>query len=188
MIGKAGSGKDTVGNYLIQNCDFLKLSLAGPLKECVKALFMLDDHTVYNREAREFPLKDFPKWSVRKLLQFVGTELFRDHFDKDIWVKLLIKQVRESEIKRIVVTDVRFPNEIDGIRKMSESEGFNVKFIKVVRDGQIGLDVGLSNHASEKYDLDGDYLIDNNDTINTLHREVDRIMTKIYEERFHGHV
>lgn len=181
IIGKAGAGKDTIGEFLIEHYAFKNISLADRLKACVQVMFMVDDYTMHNRDAREKPLKDFPEWSVRKLLQFVGTELFRNNFDQDIWVKLLKKQIRESESNLIVVTDVRFPNEIEGIMEMSNSEDVEVYFIKVFRDGKDGHDVGIDNHASEKYDLDGDYIINNNGTILELYDKVSRIINSIYK-------
>lgn len=178
MVGKAGTGKDTVGDYLIENYGFEKKSLAGPLKDCVQAMFMIDDHTMYDREARELPLEDFPDWSVRKLLQFVGTELFRTHFDKDVWVKLLRKQIRESNSDRIVVTDVRFPNEQDGLADVEA----NLVFVKVLRKGCEGSNVGLGNHASEMYDLEGEYVLDNHTTLENLYRQVDCIMKELIKD------
>lgn len=181
IIGKAGSGKDTIGDFLVDRYAFKKFSLADRLKACVQVMFMLDDCTMHSREAREKPLKDFPEWSVRKLLQFIGTELFRNNFDQDIWVKLLKKQIRESEANLIVVTDVRFPNEIEGIMEMSNSEDFKVCFIKVFREGKDGYNVGIANHASEKYDLEGDYMINNNGTILELYDKVSSIINSVYK-------
>jgi hypothetical protein len=183
MIGKAGSGKDTVGDYLVEEFGFFRSSLAAPLKACIKTMFMLDHHTVYDREARELPLDDFPDWSVRKLLQFVGTELFRNNFDQDVWVKLLKRQIRQCDLSRVVVTDVRFPNELNGIKKMEETDNVDVKFIKVIRNGVVGVDVGIKNHESEAHDLIGDFIIENNGTIDDLKRETERIMKTICENR-----
>ena len=56
IIGKAGSGKDTFGDYVVKKYSFDKLAFADPLKAGVKAIFMLDDHTAYDRVAREQPL------------------------------------------------------------------------------------------------------------------------------------
>jgi len=183
MVGKAGSGKDTVGEYLIDTYNFQRLSLASPLKAGIQSVFMLDDRTMYDREARELPLKDFPDWSVRKLLQFVGTELFRNNFDKDIWVKLLSKQIRESKSNNIVITDVRFPNEQNYLMNLNSdgSNSANIKFIQVKRSGCQG-DVGIGNHESEAYELSGDYVLNNDDGFDSLFSQVDSIMNEIIRE------
>ena len=43
ICGKAGAGKDTVGDFLIQNYGFNKIALADPIKRLVKDIFVLDD-------------------------------------------------------------------------------------------------------------------------------------------------
>lgn len=169
MIGKAGAGKDTVGDFLVNRFNFVKMALADPLKAGVKATFMLDDLTAYDREEREKPLKDFPEWSARKLYQFVGTELYRTHFDNDIWVKLLLKRIRESECNQIVCCDVRFPNEYDLLKKCND---IDFKVIKVTRDGYDGRNVGLQNHPSEMHDLPFDIEVKNDGNIEYLYYKV----------------
>ena len=179
MIGKAGSGKDTVGDYLVKNYNFKKIALADPIKTLIKTTFMLDDHTVYDRVAREQPLEDFPEWSVRKLLQFIGTELFRNQFDNDIWVKLLLKQIKCQNYDRIVVTDIRFPNESECLRNGKEIDFYT---IKTTRKNCIGKNVGLKNHESEKHNLDADFVLRNNETIESLYKRVDKLMKKILQK------
>ena len=46
ITGKAGSGKDTVGDYLVKSHGFKKIALADPIKRLVKDVFVLDEHTV----------------------------------------------------------------------------------------------------------------------------------------------
>ena len=174
MIGKAGSGKDTVGDYLRDEYGFTGLALADTLKRGVQEMFVIPDDIMYDREKREQPLHDMPDWTVRKLLQFVGTELVRTHIDDMAWTKSLIK--RYPEIGDIVVTDVRFPNEIAAIRELS---GCSVFFIRVSRPGHIGTDIGIKNHASEIHDLEGDFDIENNGTIDDLYGKVDEIIKQL---------
>ena len=54
----------------------------------------------------------------RQLLRIVGTHMLRDVIDDDIWIKLALQQVMDSNGK-VVVTDARFPNE----RKLLRSCG-----------------------------------------------------------------
>jgi dephospho-CoA kinase len=89
VCGRAGSGKDTIGDYLSKMYGYKKNALADPIKRLVKDIFVLDDYTVYDRIAREEPLKQWEGWTVRKLLQFIGTELFREKIDDAVWVKSL---------------------------------------------------------------------------------------------------
>jgi len=171
MCGKAGSGKDTVGKYLIEKHGFRQIALADPIKRLVKDVFALDDHTVYDRVAREEPLEQWGGWSVRKLLQFIGTELFRGNIDNEVWVKSLWYRIKDDiEENDYVVTDIRFPNELEFFQK-NVPEGFFAS-LKVEREG-CGGQVGLVNHASEAYDLDTDFIIQNDGTIEDLYNKVE---------------
>lgn len=172
ICGKAGAGKDTIGDYLIDEYNFKKIALADPIKRIVQDVFVLDDHTVYDRVAREQPLPQWDGWSVRKLLQFIGTELFRQNIDDAIWVKSLWYRIHNDEYNNYVVTDIRFPNELDFFKRKMKDDFIS---IKVSRKGQDG-SVGISGHESEKYDLQTDIVIENNGTFEELHNKIDEIV------------
>lgn len=173
--GKAGSGKDTVGDYLCEKYGFRKDSLAAPLKTAVQTIFNIDDFTMYDRDEREKELNDWEGWSVRKLLQYVGTEMFRNMIVDNIWVKSLWLRNKDHG-DNIVVSDCRFPNEVSFLKKK-----FGDKFIsiKVERNGYIGVNVGINAHASESFDLDCDYKIENNGTIEELYLKVDQLFVEL---------
>ena len=173
ICGKAGSGKDTIGDHLIKNYGFKKIALADPIKRLVKDVFALDEDTVYDRVLRERPLKNWPDWTVRKLLQFIGTELFRENIDDSIWVKSLWYKIQGSD-RNYVVTDLRFPNEIGFFEENAKDDFMS---IKVIRDGCEGK-VGLTGHASEAYDLKAEVDILNNGSIKELYNKVDTIVGK----------
>lgn len=171
VCGKAGSGKDTIANHLVKSYSFQRIALADPVREVVKHAFGLDEFTVCDRVEREKPLEYWDNYSVRQLLQFVATELFRDKFDKDIWVKTLWSNISKDLNKDYVISDVRFPNETNFLR----NQNINFKLIKVVRDGCDG-NVGISGHESEKYDLDSDCIMYNNTTIDDLNNRLDKML------------
>jgi len=173
ICGKAGSGKDTIADYLVSSYKFKKIALADPIKRLVKDVFVLDDVTVYDRVAREMPLKNWDGWTVRKLLQFIGTELFREKIDDSIWVKSLWLRIQDDKNSNYVFSDIRFENELDFFREKSKQGEFIC--IKVIRDGFSG-NVGLSGHASEAYDLRGDFEISNNGTYEDLYNKIDPII------------
>lgn len=128
ITGSAGSGKDTIGDILVRNLpNWEKVSFAGHLKDVTALLFgfdrkMLAGETPEDREIREQP---DPYWSEkmgkdftpRFALQFFGTNLLRNQLHQNIWVDCLEKKILESD-KNIVITDVRFPNEIDMIKSI----------------------------------------------------------------------
>ena len=118
LVGFIGSGKGTVGEILEQK-GFVKDSFAKPLKDACSVIFgwpreMLEGDTEVSRKWREEPdvfwSEKFGKtFSPRLALQLMGTEAGRNVFHKDIWVTSLLNR---SKGKDVVVTDVRFKNEI----------------------------------------------------------------------------
>jgi len=175
ICGKAGAGKDTIGDYFVKRYGFKKIALADPIKRLVKDVFALDDYTVYDRDAREQPLQQWDGWSVRKLLQYIGTELFRENIDDAIWVKSLWFKIQNDKTNNYVVTDCRFPNELDYFKK---NGGDNFISIKVVRDGYDGV-VGLGGHKSEAYDLETEIVIKNNGSIEQLYNKIDNFIKTV---------
>ena len=107
--------------------------------------------------------------TVREVLQFVGTELFRTQMDPDIWVKSVYrKKYCDNDI--VIVADCRFPNEAEFAAK----HGI---LINVQRD------TGLENdgHASETAldDYSGyHYVIDNNGSFMDLKANLIEILKK----------
>lgn len=178
ICGKAGAGKDTIGDYLISKHSYKKIALADPIKRLVEDVFVLDKETVYDRVKREQPLEQWDGRSVRELLQFIGTELFRSQIDDAIWVKSLwfrIKRYVEDSFGDYVVTDIRFPNEKNFLKKNAKK---NFKLIKVVRKGYKG-QVGIKGHKSESYDLDADYVVQNNGSKEQLYKKIDKILKEL---------
>jgi hypothetical protein len=171
ICGKAGSGKDTIGDYLVEKHGYEKIALAAPIKRLVQDIFVLTDEELNDREIREQPMPDWDNWSVRRLLQFIGTEMFRKNLFEDIWVRSLCKKVCVNKDKNHVVTDVRFPNELNHLKDNMD----DFLSIKVIRDGCDG-SVGIQGHESEKYDLDADHIVENNGSYADLFLKIDKII------------
>jgi len=122
LVGFIGSGKGAVGDILEQR-GFVKDSFAKPLKGACSVMFgwpreMLEGDTEVSRKWREEPdgfwSERFGKeFSPRLALQLMGTEAGRNVFHKDIWVSSLLNR---SKGKDVVVTDVRFKNEVKFIQ------------------------------------------------------------------------
>lgn len=173
ICGKAGSGKDTIADYLCDHMGYNRDSLAAPIKRLVMDVFGLDEETVYDRVKREQPLPDWPGWTVRKLLQFIGTELMRKNIDDRIWVKSLCLRLKRS-LGSYVIPDVRIPNEA---QMLKETFGDAFIMIKVVRPGCDGNTVGgIQGHETEKYDIQADHVLVNDSTIEDLWKKVSIVM------------
>jgi hypothetical protein len=141
IAGKKGSGKDMVGDYLVREHGFLKIAFADPIKEICKIAFSLKDQQL-NEDAKEIVDTRFGI-SPRQMMQKVGTDMFRAEFGQNFWVNRLIETIASSEPCDIVVTDVRFDNEMEAIRDMG---GQVILLSRHVGDGRHRLP---DHHVSE---------------------------------------
>ena len=135
IMGLKGSGKDTVAKMLPS--EWKRMAFADTLKDIVSILFgwdrnLVEGNTEYSRKWREevstFWSKelDIKNFTPRLALQTLGTDVFRDHFNQDIWVKVLKHKIINSN-DDIVITDVRFPNEANMIKELGG------KIVQIIR-------------------------------------------------------
>jgi len=125
ICGSIGSGKDTVGDILIHEYGYTRISFADTLKDVVAVLFdwdreMLEGLTDQSRNMRDTPDSFWSEklgvaWTPRKAMQVIGTDLLRNQFHTDMWLNTIEKKV--SEMDRVVITDVRFSNEIEWLKE-----------------------------------------------------------------------
>jgi len=206
LMGFAGSGKGTVGDYL-QEKGYYKFSYADTLKDVVSTIFLwprelLEGDTEPSRAFRE---KEDRWWSERfgypvtprLMLQMMGTEAGREVFHKDIWIHTLERRIRGYP--KVVIPDVRFPNEVDFIRRMGGT------LIRVTRGRPPEHERGLLEANPYPYDLTDDelstfmnfqhpyvhpsewawlnqephFILNNNGTLDDLKQEVENVLTFI---------
>jgi hypothetical protein len=125
FVGFIGSGKDTAADYLVNFHGFRRDSFANTLKDAVAAVFGWDRVLLEGRtkEAREWREQRDEWWSnrlgkditPRHILQYWGTEVCRQGYHDDIWIASLENKMRKTG-DNIVISDVRFPNEIKAIK------------------------------------------------------------------------
>jgi hypothetical protein len=129
FCGFAGSGKNTAGDYILQMSHrtaqpSVQLAFAGALKDAVSVIFqwdrrLLDGDTDSSRLWRE---QVDERWTARlgrpitprRVMQEVGTDVFRHHFHTDIWLMALAARLRDNTMH--VITDARFGNEMHWVR------------------------------------------------------------------------
>lgn len=125
FVGFIGSGKDTAADYLVNFHEFRRDSFANTLKDAVANVFGWDRTLLEGRtkEAREWREQVDPWWAERLnmpnltprwVLQYWGTEVCRQGFHDDIWIASVENKMRKTT-DNIVISDVRFPNEIKAI-------------------------------------------------------------------------
>ena len=125
FVGFIGSGKDTAADYLVNFHGFRRDSFANTLKDAVANVFgwdrvLLEGRTTEARAWREEVDQwwanrlNMPNLTPRLMLQLWGTEVCRNGFHDDIWIASLENKMRKTK-DDIVISDVRFPNEIKAI-------------------------------------------------------------------------
>ena len=127
FVGFIGCGKDTAADYLVNYHEFRRDSFANTLKDAVAAVFGWDRTLLEGRtkEARAWREEvdqwwadrlNMPHLTPRWVLQYWGTEVCRQNFHDDIWIASIENKMRKTS-DNIVISDVRFPNEIAAIHR-----------------------------------------------------------------------
>jgi hypothetical protein len=128
FVGFIGCGKGMAGDYLKFTHNYQKDSFAKPLKDAVSIIFnwdrdLLEGETTESRKWREQPDEYWSKklgYPVipRQVLQKMGTEAGRNIFGYDLWIASFEARWLKNNKPNLVITDVRFPNEIHSIRSL----------------------------------------------------------------------
>lgn len=124
LVGYIGSGKGTVRDILVREHGYHGFAFADALKDAVATIFtwprgLLEGDSNASRAFRE---RVDPWWShklgyevtPRLILQKMGTEACRHGIADNIWIAALEKRIHGYN--DVVISDVRFPNEIDFVR------------------------------------------------------------------------
>ena len=208
LVGFKGSGKDSAGKHLVENHGFVNFSFAESLKDALASIFcwdraMLEGDTPESREWRETvdvwwsERLGIPNFTPRLAMQLVGTNVFRQHFNTDIWILNIERKLTLlPENSKVVLIDGRFPNELNlgrkygsqviRVRRGDEPEWFgeaawinaNSKVTYHTRDEWQGRynDLNAKVHVSEWAWIGEsvDHTIENNATLDDLHRAIER--------------
>lgn len=132
LCGLQGSGKNTVYNIIQERFQHVySVSFANGVKDIVSVMFkwprnLLEGDTIESREWRETPDEFWSNklgkpFTPRLAMQWFATDIVRNQLSSNFWVNYAEQSFKEIWDKDpeadIFVTDVRFPNEINMIRK-----------------------------------------------------------------------
>jgi len=161
LVGLKGSGKDTVGDLLVKHHNFYKVAYADPIKikVCEMLGLNLSEYDGFKRSTLESKNSKNSKINGRDFV--VGVGMMMREFDQNQFVSYVDSEIKKH--KNVVVTDVRFLNEVDHLRKLN---GLVVE-----------VDRGLTNHSthiSEQLAGTGvvDSVLDNTKTLEHLKNEI----------------
>lgn len=145
ISGKARHGKDTVGAFLGECFDeheksWIRCAYGDAVKFIAEKYFHWDGQ---KDEAGRF------------LLQWIGTDKVRHH-NPDFWVDFVISVLDAfyNEWENVIITDCRFPNEIEKIKmhfedKKNFSDAEVLHFRVIRNDFDNGLTEKQKEHSSE---------------------------------------
>lgn len=181
--GFATAGKDAVANFLVENHGWYKTYMSKPLET---ALLTLDPFVPVSKpeevqiDVRYSALhaavgydESKKNWEVRRLLQTLGTEVGRNMLDKDIWLRKVCAEVVEQQSlgKNVVVTGVRYPNELATFNRMDAYS------LWVHRPGTAPINSHSSENTLEPERFDK--ILENNGTLEDLENAV-----RVFNTRF----
>ena len=122
FTGPKGSGKDTAAKVLD---GYTNVKFAGALKAMMAALLKYSgcpsDKLDYwiEGQGKEEACPYLNGISPRHAMQTLGTEWGRKCMNENFWVQITEKHIRNEGLSKVVITDMRFPNE----RSMVEALG-----------------------------------------------------------------
>jgi hypothetical protein len=162
--GKVGSGKDFIAHKFIipmlpMGTPYVVVSFADSFK--------IDAIVKRGVKREEVFEKKTP--ASRKMLQEEGTEKGRNVYGEDIWIRWVNEQIHlyaKRGIRCVIITDVRFPNEVEYIDVMN---GYVFRIVapqrtreKMESEGMVGSHI--SETALDNYDWnDSNHFIVEND-------------------------
>ena len=118
---------------------------------------------------------------TRVLLQIYGTDIARKRFDDHFWIKSMAKRIDNDTSDVIIVTDVRFPNEIDELSQYLKEKHVIVP-VRIERGNE--QQKHIKQHESETA-LDNykywEYIIDNNGTLDDLRKSANAVSNALCE-------
>lgn len=145
--GTLGSGKTTAAKMLAeilgnQGYDVYYKTYAFKLKQIVELLtnvqlgedpggeFFTNGIMDFTEAQKNTYIPEYDK-TVGQMLQFLGTDLFRNHWDKEVWLKAVFMDYDKSDMNQTIwiVGDVRFPNEGDAIRQLEPDESVIIRIL-----------------------------------------------------------
>jgi len=158
LTGWSGSGKDTLATILAQQ-GCARFAFAEPLKDIASELFGFPRDWADTQEGKQTPWQvGYTTKSIRQILLDFA-KLDRERFGDDIYARETIQKFETVEPWRtIVITDLRFPVELEALIEYQHKTSCDFELWRVKREGQ---DASPVDHPSE-------HLLDNLTTTRTI--------------------
>jgi len=187
--GKIGVGKTESAKILKESFPFQEYAMADPIKK-IGAILGFSQDELYGSQEQKLRINKHWGVSSREFLQKFGTDVCRLFMPtkipqmKNLWVQCFEIFCEEHRDTNIIVSDVRFIDEADSIRKMG---GIIIEIQRKEKEKENDEweDVELHNphgHVSET-EMDGivaDFVVENNSDVKHLTDELTKIIVRKY--------
>jgi hypothetical protein len=174
LRGFSNSGKDFVGNILVSKYEYKQYSFAGSLKQIVSNIYKIQLDLLYSQEGKLMICNnDIHKRTHRQLL--IDEALRLKDTDYNIFAKHCCNSISIDNYKKIVITDWRFENEFDVLKKYFPDA--KIIPVHIVRKYQNKSPI---DNISEYHLIDrkNDYTIVNN-MDDTIYQYIDNFINEI---------
>jgi hypothetical protein len=166
LSGYAQSGKNTVGDILVDHHGFIQLAFANPIRDLLYEInpYVKPDFRVQGLvNGYGWDKAKVENEELRELLQRLGVA-GREMIDEYLWVALTMSQIKDPQEGKYVITDVRFPNEAAAI----QSQGGQIW--RIERPGVDAANAHISETAMDPWSFDE--TIVNDGTIEDLVKKI----------------
>lgn len=182
LSGRAGSGKDTIADIILEHRTGVRLSFAWPIKHMIAVGFGISLNDLNNQTMKNAKYPSLNGRTLREAMTSLGTDWAHGFLGKDVWVnqvKNRIDQIYKQDSFTdgvepvIIVTDVRFDTEATMLRELG-ADIIHVDAVNRLRSAsQVPLPPGSPvpvTHISEKgiEMLPGETILNNNGTLEDL--------------------
>jgi hypothetical protein len=192
ITGKANTGKNTVGKLLLKGLwggpswigKYKFIAFADPIKQMARLAFpeiprkWLYGSSKYRSQVIPGAFKDGVPLTVRQLLIDLGNDFGRK-YKRSIWIDNFdqaLGKIYQKSPELVVVTDCRFRNEFDHLKKL---EFFQ---IRILRDAHAKIDDVSETNQDGILDTEFDAVINNNGTKFQLEAQVNQIISDLKQK------
>jgi hypothetical protein len=183
IAGKKQVGKDTTASLIKSRIEFSTdkavkiVHFADVLKDAVSIIFGIERERMETEEGKQsltevrWPAPGNAKgdfMTVREILQFVGTDLFRTQLDPDIWARSVFRRQYKEDV--VIIADCRFPNE-------AEHGKHNGLLVRINRNNGLAADAHISENALDEF-TGYHYVLENDKTFEDLSEAVSELLSR----------